>query len=62
MAQPMPKYCWKRTKFAQARNDYNIADEHLADAIELLVERYQQTLSPDRDVKDPYHEKPPVWD
>ncbi len=37
-----------------ARGDYNIAEIHLADAIELLVERRQQTLSADRGAKDPY--------
>ena len=37
-----------------ARGDYNIAEEHLADAIELLVERRQQSLSDDRTAKDPY--------
>ena len=36
------------------RGDYNIAEEHLADAIELLVERRQQTLSEDRGAKNPY--------
>ena len=36
------------------RGDYNIAEEHLADAIELLVERGQQSLSADRSPKDPY--------
>lgn len=45
-----------------SRGDYNISDEHLVDAIELLVERYQGTLSDDRTPKDPYTEKPPVWD
>ncbi|MGB7337563.1 MAG: VOC family protein [Phototrophicaceae bacterium] len=44
------------------RGEYNITDEQVADAIELLVERYQQTLSSDRSVKDPYTAKPPVWD
>ena len=34
--------------------DYNIAEEHLSDAIELLVERRQQSLSPDRSPQDPY--------
>ena len=34
--------------------DYNIAEEHLADAIELLVERRQQSLSADRSPQDPY--------
>jgi glyoxalase family protein len=37
-----------------ARGDYNIAEIHLADAIELLVERRQQTLSSDRSPKHPY--------
>ena len=37
-----------------ARGDYNIAEEHLADAIELLVERRQQSLSADRSPKNPY--------
>lgn len=36
------------------RGDYNIAEEHLADAIELLVARRQQTLSSDRGPKNPY--------
>jgi catechol 2,3-dioxygenase-like lactoylglutathione lyase family enzyme len=37
-----------------ARGDYNIAEEHLADAIEELVQRSQQSLSKDRSAKDPY--------
>ncbi|GKX35248.1 MAG: glyoxalase [Rhizobiaceae bacterium MnEN-MB40S] len=37
-----------------ARGDYNIAEEHLADAIELLVARRQQSLSEDRKAKNPY--------
>ncbi|NHX27443.1 VOC family protein, partial [Escherichia coli] len=37
-----------------ARGDYNIAEIHLADAIELLVARRQQTLSDDRSAKDPF--------
>ena len=37
-----------------ARGDYNIQEEHLADAIELLVERRQQSLSSDRAPKNPY--------
>lgn len=45
-----------------ARGDHHIADEHLADAIALLVERRQPTLSADRSAKDPYAEKPPVWE
>ena len=37
-----------------ARGDYNIQEEHLADAIELLVERRQQSLSTDRSPRNPY--------
>ena len=37
-----------------ARGDYNIAEEHLADAIELLVQRRQATLSEDRSPRNPY--------
>jgi len=37
-----------------ARGDYNIQELHLADAIEALVTRTQQTLSDDRSPKDPY--------
>lgn len=37
-----------------ARGDYNIQEVHLADAIELLVERCQQTLSPSRAPANPY--------
>ena len=36
------------------RGDYNIAPEHLTDAIERLVERSQRSLSDDREPKDPY--------
>ncbi|RYH11420.1 VOC family protein [Tropicimonas sp. IMCC6043] len=36
------------------RGDYNIQEEHLADAIERLVERTQQTLSADRSPRNPY--------
>ena len=45
-----------------ANGDHHIADEHIADAIELIVERTQQSLSDDRTPKDPYTAKPPVWD
>jgi catechol 2,3-dioxygenase-like lactoylglutathione lyase family enzyme len=38
-----------------ARDDYNIAQEHLADAIELLVARSRASLSDDRAPKDPYN-------
>lgn len=37
-----------------ASGDYNIAEVHLADAIELLVMRRQQTLSDDRSPANPY--------
>lgn len=37
-----------------SKGDYNIAEEHLADAIEMLVERRQQSLSTDRGAKMPY--------
>ncbi|MCV2864434.1 VOC family protein [Albidovulum sediminicola] len=37
-----------------ARGDYNIQEEHLADAIELLVLRRQQSLSGDRTARNPY--------
>src|SRR3954454_23707355 len=36
------------------RGDYNIAQVHLADAIEALVERGRGSLSDDRAPKDPY--------
>jgi len=36
------------------RDDYNIAREHLADAIEALSERSRDSLSEDRGPKDPY--------
>ncbi|KFE35840.1 VOC family protein [Thioclava atlantica] len=37
-----------------ARGDRAIGEEHLADAIELLVKRSQQSLSEDRGAKNPY--------
>ncbi len=37
-----------------ARGDYNIAEIHLADAIEALVERQQDSLSTSRAAADPY--------
>ena len=37
-----------------ARGDYNIAQVHLADAIEALVERSRGSLSDDRSPQDPY--------
>jgi catechol 2,3-dioxygenase-like lactoylglutathione lyase family enzyme len=36
------------------RGDYNIAEEHLADAIEVLVRRSRDSLSDDRSPKNPY--------
>ena len=36
------------------RGDYNIAEEHLADAIEMLVKRSRESLSDDRSPRDPY--------
>ena len=36
------------------RGDYNIATVHLADAIEMLVTRSQDSLSEDRTPRDPY--------
>jgi catechol 2,3-dioxygenase-like lactoylglutathione lyase family enzyme len=38
------------------RGDYNIAPDHLADAIERLVERSQRSLSDDRTPADPYRQ------
>jgi len=41
-------------KLRVERGDYNIAQEHLADAIELLVSRSRASLSKDRSPKNPY--------
>jgi catechol 2,3-dioxygenase-like lactoylglutathione lyase family enzyme len=41
-------------KIRVARDDYNIAPIHLADAIEILVGRSRDSLSDDRSPKDPY--------
>ena len=41
-------------KIRVARGDYNIREEHLADAIEDLVQRRQSSLSQDRSPKNPY--------
>lgn len=43
-------------KLRVARGDYNIAQEHLADAIELLVTRSRESLSDDRTPKHPYRD------
>jgi len=42
-------------KLRVERSDHNIAQDHLADAIEMLVRRSRATLSDDRSPKDPYH-------
>jgi catechol 2,3-dioxygenase-like lactoylglutathione lyase family enzyme len=41
-------------KLRVERDDYNIAEGHLADAIEALVTRSRASLSDDRAPKDPY--------
>ena len=41
-------------KLRVARGDYNIQEIHLADAIEMLVERRNGSLSADRSPKNPY--------
>ncbi len=41
-------------KLRVARGDYNIAEIHLADAIETMVERSRGSLSADRSAKNPY--------
>ena len=56
-----PPYPWTHAevlleahKLRVERGDYNIAEVHLADAIERLVERSRGSLSDDRSPKDPY--------
>jgi hypothetical protein len=44
------------------RGAYNITDEHLADAIELLTHRHQSSLSANTEPKDPYTARPPLWE
>jgi hypothetical protein len=41
-------------KLRVERGDYNIAQEHLADAIEALIVRSRPSLSDDRSPQDPY--------
>ena len=36
------------------QGDYNIAEKHLADAIEVLTQRRNRSLSDDREAKNPY--------
>jgi catechol 2,3-dioxygenase-like lactoylglutathione lyase family enzyme len=43
-------------KIRVERGDYNIAPDHLADAIETLVGRSRASLSEDRSPRDPYHQ------
>ena len=43
-------------KLRVERGDYNIAREHLADAIEALVTRSRESLSDDRAPKQPYRQ------
>jgi len=48
-------------KIRVGRGDHHIAQEHLADAIELLVTRSRATLSDDRTPKNPYsHARPEI--
>ena len=47
-------------KIRVERDDYNIAPEHLADAIEALATRSRESLSDDRAPKDPYRQKTPT--
>jgi catechol 2,3-dioxygenase-like lactoylglutathione lyase family enzyme len=42
------------------RGDYNIAEDHLADAIETLVRRSRASLSDDRSPKNPYDRQTPA--
>ena len=48
-------------KLRVERGDYNIAQEHLADAIEALIRRSRESLSDDRDPKDPYQAGRSTW-
>ena len=41
-------------KLRVERGDYNIAQDHLADAVETLVTRSRESLSDDRSAKHPY--------
>jgi catechol 2,3-dioxygenase-like lactoylglutathione lyase family enzyme len=50
-----PEVLLEAHRLRVARGDYNIAREHLADAIEALVVRSRESLSADRSPKDPYH-------
>jgi catechol 2,3-dioxygenase-like lactoylglutathione lyase family enzyme len=48
-------------KLRVERGDYNIDQEHLADAIEALVRRARESLSEDRASKDPYETGRSTW-
>ena len=48
-------------KLRVERGDYNIAEEHLADAIEVLVGRSRESLSDDRTPKQPYETGREEW-
>ena len=48
-------------KLRVERGDYNIDQEHVADAIELLVKRSRESLSDDRAPKDPYETGRSTW-
>jgi catechol 2,3-dioxygenase-like lactoylglutathione lyase family enzyme len=43
-------------KLRVERGDYNIAEEHLADAIEALARRSRESLSSDRSPRNPYRQ------
>ena len=48
-------------KLRVERGDYNIDQEHLADAIEALVRRSRESLSDDRSPNDPYETGRETW-
>jgi hypothetical protein len=41
-------------KLRTEQDDYNIAESHLGDALELLIQRSRGSLSDDRSPKDPH--------
>jgi catechol 2,3-dioxygenase-like lactoylglutathione lyase family enzyme len=49
-----PEVLLEAHKLRVERGDYNIDQVHLADAIEILVERSRESLSEDRSPKNPY--------
>jgi catechol 2,3-dioxygenase-like lactoylglutathione lyase family enzyme len=48
-------------KLRVERGDYNIGREHVADAIEALSLRTQESLSEDRSAKNPYEPRRSTW-